>query len=52
MRVRVCVRVRVHVRRRVCKGVCVRQTRCECLGVEFLLKTDGGYPRDAGVFFH
>jgi len=22
------------------------------LGVEFLLKTDGGYPRDAGIFFH
>ena len=25
---------------------------CFCLRVEFLLKTDSGYPRDAGVFFH
>jgi len=23
-----------------------------CLRVEFLFKTDSGYPRDAGVFFH
>jgi len=34
------------------------QLTCLCvpsfhdLRVEFLLKTDGGYPRDAGVFFH
>jgi len=25
---------------------------CVALRVKFLLKTDGGYPRDAGVFFH
>jgi len=25
---------------------------CWFLRVEFLLKTDGGYPRDAGVFFY
>ena len=25
---------------------------CFCLRVEFLSKTDNGYPRDAGIFFH